>query len=323
MQRRCIQEKLTLSLHDQAIELIFPHSIAHEIRRLFQWHDNIATPPQSTLAIVEDDKGYALSVDDVEIAKVIAREKLLLVVLEEVTRALITRLSSAVALHAAAISCGETPVLMPGVSGSGKTSLAAWLLDNGFAYLTDEIAVLSKDGILGLPRAFVFKPRATEAILGFDKAELIECGSNLLGIIPSAATSLVPRRAGLIIFPHFEQGAPIKIKSLAAGEAGLRLIACNLNARNLSDGGLASIASLARETPAVALRYGKFEQLKGILDELIRLVVENNLSVSETRRLLLALSATEHDQAPAISQKRYPVPDATPKSKPKSASLSA
>jgi hypothetical protein len=317
MQRRSAQESLTLSLHDQAVELSFPQSIAEDVKRLFSSHGATAAQVQGSVAITEEDNGYAIFADDDYFTKGLARDQALLLALEEVTKALITRLSSAVALHAAAIACGETSVLIPGVSGSGKSSLAAWLVDNGFDYLTDEIALLLKDnGIVGLPRAVVLKPLATEAISSFsafEKAQLIGCGSHLLGVLPQAETRPRPRRVGLIVFPQYEPDARIKIQSMSPGEVGLKLIACNLNARNLSDGGLASIASLARKTPAVALRYGEFEQLKGTLDVIIRLVVERNLGVLELRRLLNTLSSTQQEQAVAISERRYSVPEPTPR----------
>ena len=104
--------------------------------------------------------------------------------MEEVTKALITQLDAGVVLHAAAVGHKGIAILIPGATGSGKSSLAAWLLANGFDYLTDEIAILTDAGtILGLPRALVIKPGAAESVqtfAGFDELKSIQCGSHLL-----------------------------------------------------------------------------------------------------------------------------------------------
>ena len=50
---------------------------------------------------------------------------------------------------------------------------------------------------------------------------------------------------------------------------------CNLNARNLADGGLAGLTTLARDTPCVTLRYGDYAQLEDVLDTLALRQVKN------------------------------------------------
>jgi hypothetical protein len=294
------------------VELIFPASLAADVRRLFPGSSTHAARAQISLTIAEDDEGYAIFANDGPLASGLSREKALLLTLEEVTKSLITDLHSAVALHAAAVGWGATSVLMPGASGSGKSSLAAWLLDGGFDYLTDEVAVLAEhEKIVGLPRAVVLKPGATEAISTlsvFGKEGLIECGSHSLGVPPQGERFPQPRPVGLIIFPQYEPDADLKIQSISAGEAGLRLVACNLNARNLTDGGFASIAALARGAPSVALRYGRFEQLKGTLDILIRFILEKNLTALEARRFLVAFASTPTEQFAQSAERRFPDP---------------
>jgi serine kinase of HPr protein (carbohydrate metabolism regulator) len=59
-----------------------------------------------------------------------------------VVRALIVDMTSAVVLHAGAVSLNGRAIVLAGPTGSGKTSLAAWFVANGFRYLSDEVAVL-------------------------------------------------------------------------------------------------------------------------------------------------------------------------------------
>ncbi|MFN8459219.1 MAG: hypothetical protein U0401_31980 [Anaerolineae bacterium] len=42
-------------------------------------------------------------------------------------------------LHAASLTWQDRGLLLPGTSGAGKTALTAWLLSQGFGYLTDEL----------------------------------------------------------------------------------------------------------------------------------------------------------------------------------------
>ena len=69
--------------------------------------------------------------------------------------------------------------------------------------------------------------------------------------------------------PSYQPGTEARIEPLSPGEAALRLVACNLNARNLQDGGFELIAALTRRVPAVLFRFGGFSQLKGTLDKII------------------------------------------------------
>jgi glycosyltransferase involved in cell wall biosynthesis len=60
----------------------------------------------------------------------------------------------------------------------------------------------------------------------------------------------------------------------------------NLNAKNLTDGGLGAIAGLARTALAIELRYGSFEQLAEIVDDLKTYLLDGDLAPEEARRLV-------------------------------------
>jgi hypothetical protein len=87
--------------------------------------------------------------------------------MEAVVRGLVKDLTRAVALHAGAVSHNGKAMLIAGPTGAGKSSLVAWLIGNGFAYLSDEIGLLFADTmqVLGLPRALVLKPGAAAKVL--------------------------------------------------------------------------------------------------------------------------------------------------------------
>ena len=104
-------------------------------------------------------------------------------------------------------------------------------------------------------------------------------------IAPGVARFIVPPRrlppsapaqCRLMIFPRFAKSETLSIEPLTPAQAGLELMRCNVNARNLAAHGFDVVSSLARSVPAVVLHYGSFEQLNGVLDIFAGLVLEND-----------------------------------------------
>jgi hypothetical protein len=207
-------------------------------------------------------------------------------------------------------------VLIPGQSGAGKSSIAAWLFDKGFDYLTDELVVLAADGaIQGLARALMLKPDADKIVGGFPRVaplRRLQAGANLIVRPQADAAEAGACPCGLIVFPSFSAGAQIAIQPVSAAQACIRLMGCNVNARNLADGGFAILSDLARRVPAVELRYGSFEQLEGVVDVLARLLLEGDIDGSQARRMMSAL-ARPMESAPAAPAARFEIPAPTPR----------
>lgn len=66
---------------------------------------------------------------------------------------LVTRASSGLLLHAAAIDIGGRALVLCGPSGAGKTTLTLALVARGLRLLTEEVVLIDKDGlVLGLAR---------------------------------------------------------------------------------------------------------------------------------------------------------------------------
>ena len=88
------------------------------------------------------------------------------------------------ALHAGAVGWNGRSILIPGQSGAGKSSLTAWFVDKGFAYLTDELAILTADGaVAGLSRALMLKRAAdmfVSALPRFTSSQRHQAGETLM-----------------------------------------------------------------------------------------------------------------------------------------------
>ena len=62
-------------------------------------------------------------------------------------------------LRAGAVGWGDKAILVAGYPGAGASSLVAWLIENGFSYLADEIVAIAADGasLTGLPGPLSFR----------------------------------------------------------------------------------------------------------------------------------------------------------------------
>lgn len=181
--------------------------------------------------------------------------------------------------HAAALAWEGRGVLIPGGMGAGKTTLAAWLTAKGLAYLTDELVFLphGRDQMQAFTRPLNLKRTSIHALErhidfpGLAGSVLCNAHSCLIPhtlIGSGAAPARTP--VSLILFPAYAAGTEPAIHSLSPAQAGLALMGCLVNARNLSDHGFQEIVRLAQLAPAFRLCYSTFEQVEARLEGLLR-----------------------------------------------------
>lgn len=126
-------------------------------------------------------------------------------------------------LHSGAVSIRGRAILLPGISGAGKTTLTAALLSVGCDYLTDEAASVDLDTLMVEPYA---KPlsldRSSCNALDIDASEWTGRGV----VPPSFFHRLNPptaAKAAVIVFPRFEPGVRSSMKPLTRAEALVEL----------------------------------------------------------------------------------------------------
>jgi hypothetical protein len=309
-------KRLALSLHDQAIEIRDAAGLADDLEILFgAAKADIAGSRHVVTITREQGGGFALDLGGGPCQAGLSREDLFDLLQDEAVRAVIVDMASAVVLHAGAVGLNGRAVLLAGPTGSGKTSLAAWFVANGFRYLSDEVVALVAGGtdVVGFPRAMVVKGEAAgkvEAFTGCGAADIIRTGANtMIRPMPERIAGRSPQPCGLIIFPKFDPGTSLRIAAVSAAQAGLRLMGCNLNARNLRGEGFGEIGALARAAPAFVLHYGDFDQLGGVVDVLVRLLLDGG--APEARRFLSAFpdpAAAAPSQRPAAPVGEIPAP---------------
>lgn len=178
-------------------------------------------------------------------------------------------------LHSAAVDTPEGAVLFVGPSGAGKSTLVWWLVRNGFAYMSDELApvCLERMWVHAYPRAFGLKEpppppgelpeTALETSRGFHvRAEQI-----------GGRTCPAPRPIRAIFF--LESGAalprqPTQRATSAAG-ASVRLLANALNPLCHPADGLDAAMAIARSVPCYELQASEL----GATGALVRATLAN------------------------------------------------
>lgn len=173
-------------------------------------------------------------------------------------------------LHAACVADAGGGVLLPGLTGTGKTTLTSWLVAHGWRYLTDELVFVAEGSLVvsGLARPLNVKAPALRVLRQFcdlhahrDDTMTTPVGvllrPSVLGATRPAGRAAVAR----IVFPRYVPRAACTLTPISPAQAGARLMGCLINARNLDRYGFPEVTRLVRQVPAYELRYGSVGQL--------------------------------------------------------------
>jgi hypothetical protein len=183
--------------------------------------------------------------------------------------------------HAGALAWDGKGLLLPGSIGAGKTTLTMWLAVQGLgglAYLSDEMAFFpaGSHAMQTYTRPLNLKSAARAALK--DWFDFEGQADRLLStphgdLIPPELLSFAGPRAetplGLIIFPRYAAGSELELRPLSQAQAGLALMECLVNARNLPDHGFSEIVRLARAAHAYQIRYSDFAQVGDLIEKLL------------------------------------------------------
>ena len=174
------------------------------------------------------------------------------------------------ALHAGAVMRGNSCIILPGQSGTGKSTLTAWLVAHGYQYLTDELIFLADDGtVTPVTRPISLKTGSNH----YSWMSLQGCDDQ---IIVSKNEMMVPHRllnqtftpqkppVTHIVFPRFVEGATMTLQPLSPAKSCFLLMQSHVNARNLEGLGVPVLAEMVRHCRSYSLTYSRFEDVESI-----------------------------------------------------------
>lgn len=182
-------------------------------------------------------------------------------------------------IHAATVERGGRAAILPGPPGSGKSTLTAFLVYNGWRLLSDELALLSLDdgSVTALARPISLKNRSIDLIAHcFPEAGLsARCEDTAKGTVAllkapqeSVALSAEPARPAWIVFPKYRDGSRARLSPRS--KAGT-LIDLGHNAFNYSlhgKRGFELLAQLVDSCECFDFSYSSLEQALAVFDAL-------------------------------------------------------
>ncbi len=185
-------------------------------------------------------------------------------------------------LRASAVSWGETAILIVGPENSGRSFLTAWMVEKGFALISDQIVLLSHEhelrvaGLTGPVDVAEAAAGQLARLPSFQNRTAIKVADRRL-FAPDP--TWVPLGGGvapaLILFVGYGSQSPDTIGGMSVDNAYEALLS---HAGDESGQQSATLRSLADETPCVRLQYQSFEELDDLLDQLALYAAETRPS---------------------------------------------
>ena len=229
---------------------------------------------------------FSLYVDDSRLQVVESAASMLDFVLADVTIQAVERMEDHVAVHAAAAAWGRRGIIFPGAPDSGKTTLVAGLTQVGFAYLSDEAALIDpRTGLLHpFPRALAMDARSVDAIPGLrrklppDHDQFMRLRYHVPpdDLRPGAVGR--PCRVQYVIAPKYEAGSATALEPISRAEALMMLAENSFNFVRFGGVAVESLRETLDSVKCYRLRIGALEDaIRGVLD-----VVGGDVTTRET-----------------------------------------
>lgn len=181
-------------------------------------------------------------------------------------------------IHAGAVARQGSAAIFPGTHGAGKTTLVAYLVENGFEFFSDEVAALSYQttSLEPFPRPLNIKAGSvgllpTEgACLQIERYDQgAQTYEGRYALPPTARTAQGPARVRLVLFPQYIAGADTRLRKLPRSKAAVLLVNHAFNFKLDQAQGFDLVAALASRVPAYQLSYEKLPEALAVIENLL------------------------------------------------------
>jgi hypothetical protein len=182
---------------------------------------------------------------------------------------------SAFALHAASLAKGGLGLLLCGEPGAGKSTLTLQLVDAGFQYAGDDVALIGSDGMIhGIPFALTIKPGSWELLSRLrsdlrDVATYRRPDGALVRYVPAADVHHGNLSVNWIIFLNRAQNGSVRLAPLDQLDSMKRLIASGFAADGkLSQAGFGALKGIVGQAKSFELTYCESTEARRLLMDL-------------------------------------------------------
>lgn len=176
-------------------------------------------------------------------------------------------------LHSAVVEKDGVAMIMPALPGSGKSTLCAALMLNGWRLISDEFGLIRPTepelAFHPLPRPIPLKNASIEVIRRFAPRAVLGPTyprtrkgdvAHVMATRDSQQRDREPARPGWFLFPRFQQGKALHLEPLGRGTAFLKISSNSFNYRLQGADGFRTVAKLVKRCPAYFLHYSSLEQ---------------------------------------------------------------
>jgi hypothetical protein len=175
--------------------------------------------------------------------------------------------------HAAAVSRGGQSVLLPGVSGTGKSTLTGYLAGHGFAYLGDDLVAMARSGwsLRPLPTCLALKsgswPILTALYPRLPDLPTVQCHGRDVRYVEARQTQYAGSAPSVIMFPKYAKSGGTHLGALAPLQTMTRLLETNTDLhRPATEATLAEFLQFVEQTPAYELVYKDLPSAKAVIE---------------------------------------------------------
>jgi len=171
---------------------------------------------------------------------------------ETVTRLLMSARPDLLWLHASSVARDGCAVLISGPSGSGKSVLATRLIEEGFAYLGDDVLPLDPRTRMVYP--FPITPAVRCGVARYLPADEARSLRKRDVVVTSAQVATGPLPVAAIVFPMFVPG-PSRTARMSPGRVAFELLRQCRDFRRHGEDAVRAMSTLAGTAPAWTLSF--------------------------------------------------------------------